>query len=897
MVWTTIFTLLQAPLARGGPLMRPIKLAADERNISLTWGLPNDGYLDSFHSSRGPWPSSQHLPSKQLLQTVYALRLAKTEALLRARKGFLELLAPGDRHAPYAPVPQEVKDVFLNGEHKILQIAHLVRQLELDGVVRSAQERVANRREVFITLSTMAIALSQMDRLVRFLDREIFVDNASYQKMLKKLAIRHGKIGYWSGLTDKNYGKAHGMLKKKLRKQLKLPELIESILAQRSFLLNRYPLLGVKLEDEACELYQCLYQKLAKKLDLPDLNGRMSSQHIDFNQIKEVDLSQTYKGQAEQNLLLLSQHREQALREVTPLFDQGIYVALQGNFLFLKNLNSQVYFWDNPEPYFIMALDERNWRSLSEDNHFFWINSQVFEQGKRELLAMVEARGERQKLIAQTLEYISWGLMGVGAVAWLSGWGGPALMVLSRSVARIAFLASGVSYGLKSGLNYINSRRYEQLSRQLYVADVNQDYYEVQRSYYLVSAQNYQEIAYVVGSLVLFGRDIIFKSLASLFRPMRVVGEKSLALTQETRKFLRTRLVVAKDSVWMKFAYYRRLLGRSSKALQPQRTQSGLARLLERNAAGMATSSEGIRATIRNNPLIKKALDKVFGRFIGVRNSIRASSFIKREVMVEFLACIASEVVVRGDKFLAEFPHVVFNMVWALGITFKISSQTHANVIKRMERGAGSPSVQPGNNLSSQLRAHSKNWKKKAPPIWGVAGQPLELKTVLRNWAKNSWQLGTSVAWVSALMSGTLLLAPLVRGEEVTSTDVVKAMETFFWMTSLVAITSPPRSQWVASRINTRIDNLYYRRYSYLGGNKWIKMAEDVKIPISIGNNSIGLMSLAYILRERGIQSDQRVYGNDVIYIYNESNRQNANYLFPIILSEEPAGEALTEHS
>ena len=351
-VWTVIFTLLHAPLVRGGPLMRPIKLAIDERDISLAPGLPNDGYLDSFHSSRGPWPSSQHLPSKQLLQTVYALRLAKTESLLRARKGFLELLAPGDEHAPYAPVPQEVKDIFLNGEHRILQIAHLVRQLELDGVVRSAEERVANRQEVFITLSTMAIALSQMDRLVRFLDREIFVDNASYHEMLKKLAIEHGKIGYWSGFPHKNYGKAHGILKKKLREQLKLPELIENILAQRSFLLNRYPLLGVKLKDEACELYQCLYQKLAKQLDLPDLNGRMSSRHIDFNQIKEVDLSQTYQGQAEQNLLLLSRHQEQALREVTPLFDQGIHIALQGNFLFLKKLNSQGLFLGPPRTLF-----------------------------------------------------------------------------------------------------------------------------------------------------------------------------------------------------------------------------------------------------------------------------------------------------------------------------------------------------------------------------------------------------------------------------------------------------------------------------------------------------------------------------------------------------------------
>ena len=544
-----------------------------------------------------------------------------------------------------------------------------------------------------------------------------------------------------------------------------------------------------------------------------------------------------------------------------------------------------------------MALDERNWQSLSEDNHFFWINQQVFEQGKRELLAMIETRGERQKLITQTLEYISWGLMGVGAVAWLSGWGGPALMVLSRSVARIAFLASGVSYGLKGGFNYINSRRYEQLSRQLYVADINQNYYEVQRSYHLVSAQDYQEIAYVVGSLVLFGRDIIFKSLAYLFRPIKVVGKKSLALTQETRKFLRTRLVVAKNSVWMKFAYYRRLLERSSKALQPQRTQAGLAHLLERNAARMAASSDEIRATIRHNHLIKKALDKVLGNFAGVKNSILASSFIKRELMVEFLACIASEVLIRGDKFLAEFPHVVFNMVWALGITFKISSQTYANVIKRVERGVEPPFVQSGNNLFSQFRARSKLWRKNAPPIWGIADQPLELKAVLRNWAKNSWQLGTSVAWVSALMNGVLLLAPLVRGEEVTSTDVVKAMETFFWMTSIVAITSPPRSQWVASRINPRVDNLYHRRYSRLGGKKWLEMAEDVKIPISIGNNSIGLMSMTYVLRERGIQSDQRVYGNDVIYIYNESNRQNANYLFPVILSAEPAGEVLTERS
>ena len=163
MVWSNIFFLLLSPVSFGG-----IQGSLPNQDISIGHGTPNEGYLDSFHSTLAPWDSHFSQGSKELLQTVYALRFLKTQELLKARKGYFELLSPGDRPIPYSFVPPEVKKIFLNGPQKILQIDHLVRQLESGIISRSSQERLKNRKKVFTTLNAMTISLLQMERLIRF---------------------------------------------------------------------------------------------------------------------------------------------------------------------------------------------------------------------------------------------------------------------------------------------------------------------------------------------------------------------------------------------------------------------------------------------------------------------------------------------------------------------------------------------------------------------------------------------------------------------------------------------------------------------------------------------------------------------------------------------------------
>ena len=859
--WIVIFVLLHSHLALGmgeESIIRPIQLAASDQDLAIGNGIPNRGYLDSFHSTIGGWHHDPHLGSRELLQTVYALRLTKTEELLRARKGYLELLSPGDEYAPYTPVPREVKNIFLNGDRKILQIEHLVRQLEEEGTVRPASERIDNRKKVLTTLNVKAISLSQMDRLIRFLSREIFEDNPSYGRMLEELAIKHKTIiSNPDWIVYKNYTKASKILRQRLRKKFNISELLENILAQRTALLNQYPLLGAKItDDENCELYQCLYRKLSTALHLPDLRVKMSSAHIDFATAEGIDLDATYQKQAERNLELLSQKKDVAYYFTAPIFDRGIRVALHGNFEFLKQLNSQSYFWDHREPYFLLALNEKNWQQLGNGRTFFWIHPEVFAKGEAELMALVKEQGDQQKLIARYLQYISWGLIGAGAIVWPIGWAGVGVMVTTRTVSLTFLILSGASDGLKAYLDHINHERYGELAQQLYVADIKQGYYGVQKDYRLIAEQDYREVAYAVGNFVLLATGPLFKASQYLFRPIIKAGEKTLALSRERIVFLRGKISALKHSALAKFAYYRQLIHRSEQTLHTGKVPHNLEHLLAQNAKKSGMSVKAIKALVTNHPLLSKAWDKI--------KLIPQSDFVRRELMVKLVAVVASEVLVRQDKFIEEFPHVLFNALFALGGKLILTAQTH----------------------------HAKI------PIWPDPGKPFIFKTFFRNSVKNIKQLAIPIMWVAGLLNGGVLLhQSLIKGEEITQEDVMKRMETFFWI-MLYSLQSPMRSQLTKKKINPAIDRLYRhypRRHSQLDIKKGTanasKWSEDIKISVAIADNMIGMISMSYLLRTRGIQSNETVYqfppwplGEEMVYIYNESNQKNAHYLFPVIL-------------
>ena len=882
--WINIFVLLHSPLALGkgssGLFTQPVQLPARDQGLSIGHGVPNRGYLDSSHSSVGPWYHDPHLGSRELLQTVYALRLIKTEELLRARKGYLELLAPGDEYAPHAPVPQEVKNIFLNGDRKILQIEHLVRQLEEEGTVRPAPERIDNRKKVLTTLNLKAISLSQMDRLIRFLSQEIFEDNPSYDRMLEELAIKHKAIiasnPDWG--VHKNYTKANKILRQRLWEKFNISELLENILAQRTALLNQYPLLGAKITDDDydCELYQCLYQQLSKALHLPDLRVKMSSAHIDFATAEEIDLDATYQKQGERNLELLSQKKDVADYFTAPIFDRGIRVALHGNFEFLKQLNSQSYFWDHRKPYFLLALNEKNWQQLGNGRTFFWIHPEVFAKGEAELMALVKEQGDQQELTAQYLQYISWGLMGAGVLtaAWLTGgWGAPFVIGIVRTVSITSFLLSGVSDGLKAYLNHINHKRYGELAQQLYVADIKQGYYGVQKDHRLIAEQDYREMAYAAGTIVLFGTGPLFKASQYLFRPIIKAGEKTLALPQQRIVFLRGKISALKRSVLAKFAYYRQLIRRSEQVLnfntEQVQVQQKLSHLISQNAHKLGTSAKAIKTLVTKNSLISKALDKI--------KLIAQDDFVRREFIVGFVAAIISEVMVRQDKFLEEFPFVLFNIAFALGVTFNIARQTHNALPKD---------------------ALAKIVGSRPPPIWPGPGQPLVYKTFFRNWFKNSTQLSVPVMWIAGLFNGGLLLhQSLIKGKEITQEDMTKAMETFLGMMLLVSACSPVRSQLIGKKINPAIDRFYQQRYPNISPNQLAQLSQGMKIPVSIGNHMLGRISMSYILRRRGVQSSEEIYRlpgwpfeDDITYVYHESNQKNANYLFPVILDSANPG-------
>ena len=819
LIWINIFVFVHGhaavyslPIATGAPSnSNPYPQAVTGK------GIPNQGYLDSFHRSIGEWPwpeinigeecpewlaGSGWFPcsgwgSKELNITAQAMRLTKVQELLRARKAYLEMMDPEAEYAPKRIVPREVERIFVHPDgSKIMQIQTLLGQLQREGVVRSKEERRENRRKVFETFNVLAISLSQMDRLIRFFDHEIFEDNPSFERMVKNMVREREDLkrrSYWSGREIDTYeGRARRELKSKLRKQLKLAEVMENILAYRTHMLDRHPLLGVELSHHDCILYQCLYNSLQEGLHLPDLRGKMRDPTIDFTTAREVGLKETDQKQAQRNLQLLSEHQHGAYTLSAPIYDEAIEIALEGNYNFLQELCSQRRFADNQEPYLVMALDARAWERLV-DGRFIWIDSEVFAKGKREIEAIIKARGDWEHLVAKTLEYASWSLIGIAGLTFLSGFG-PLAMPVAQSLALKAFVLSGVTYGIKFTLGHINHKRYGELARNLYVATNQQSYYGIQEDYRLIVKREYQEAAYVLGQAVFFGGRFV-KPIKALFKKVHDVGEKTLALSRQRVRQMSSKLKSAKDSVLMKFAHFRRLLGKSSAILNNRSLYNKVAgptKLLKHNAAKLGISAVEIRNKIKGNPLVKKALDKI----VGPLKVVRGSRFVRRELTVEFVAALGSEVVLRGDKFFEEFDYVMLNMLFSMGIVYNISAQTFRNSLAGVTTS-------------------------RVPSIFPRNGGPVKFnKRLWNSYKANAKQLGKPSLALAATLNAGLLALCLMRGDELDEKDVLKGLEAVFWMTAFTALTSPVRSRrWRCGPIGPLINFIWQDFPRFISAN------------------------------------------------------------------------------
>ena len=805
-------------------------------------GLPARGYLDSYHPGLGPWPFDTSEWSEELVKTALALRLNKVEELLLARKGYLELLHPDDSHVPYLIVPREVKDVFLQGPYQMVQVAHLVKQLE-EGTKNSNKERIENRKKVFESLTLFSLSLVQMDRLIRFFSEEIFEGNDSFDRMVKKSVKERGTATYWGGFPSwMETKKIRQELREKLAEKLKISEVLENILAQKAFMLNRYPLLGVEVKDLDCHIYQCIYQELQRKLKLPNLRMQMSSNYIDFKIAREIKIHHTFQRQLENNLKIMADNRQNILQFVEPLYDRGIRLSLEGNFNFLQDLCREGYFWDNFNPYLIMALDHSNWEKLLSGDGFFWIDKEVLIQGKKELLALLNYYGEREKLKEQVLRYAAHGIMGLGTVALLAGWigpVGPVAMAVIRGVTQWTFLSSGALYAGKAWLISLNNKRYAKLAENLYIGSVRNTSYQIKEDHRIILKQNYRDIAFAVSSVIFILGGSMIQSLSNLLQPVVAVTKGGVVLTQRSIKFLQGRLALARNAVLMRFPHFGNLLSRASNLLGSYRDSLGsfhknFSRLINHNAAKVGMTSQDIVGKVHSHSMLSRAIKQVVGDFSAFK-----SSFVRREVIVKFLASLYSEIVVRGEDFLREIDYVALNISFSLFMTFRISAQV-------------------SKDFSSNILKNAKG---------------LFFPSIIS----------------SALFTAGNTLINIKNGNDISHEEALKAVEACALMMVTSIFTSPLRAQLVGGKLNKMVEKFYGRRFTGVPTGTLKVWASDAKVALAIYSRMLVSVPLIYLMKKRGIQSKDKFYGSGIVYSYNESNSENVKFLFPVILGVQEA--------
>lgn len=880
----------------------------------------NNNWIDSHHkidSNRGYNGSF----SQKTQKILYILRQQKTRELLNGRKALLELLDPALEAGMYYQVPRNVKNIFTSPGREIREVQILIDQVE-SGPQLSNRDRLGNREKVFKELILISLNLNYMDKAIKFVVDEIWKNNESFERIWKdrqgRLCTpemhRHARYGRGVFVCSHSAKSVKERVTRELIEEHGISELVQSMMAARLNLLNSYPMLAVKYKDdvtsENIEVYRQIYKRIEKYFEvnritniLPDLEHEVDSNHIDFNSNREIEISMNSYIQeklaaaiphvvpgSEGHISLSRADRGRSrliYQGIKEVFDIALVKQLDANTNFLRDLNSRISIDSNSDPYKLLVLNELNWQKMIRTFSLWMETNGILaadiEIAKTETIQRIERERFLKERRQRILNYISIGLFAVsillpviGALA-VAG----AIVLSSATIAAlftagtISALLSGITFAAETILNHLDHKRFAELTRDLFISTRESSDYQTQHDSRIVADRSVTGVVMVAVIGVLFLRGPLAKIFGTIFQTAGAVSTGFVRLTAEQVEKIRNLVRTIRSTAIANFSLMKYFLAvAASIAFVP--------------AQGIKLF---LRSSMRASGMTKRALVNLLKRTPYYEGLMHAGTreLWRTEMFVEFLAAMVGEYLARGENFWDEIGYVMFNTVFALGVTTKI-------VFSSKGMRADQQRAARNDDMWDHVLGPKNTTLNNVPGAGRVFRPASGTQQRWGSWAGAHWRstlkLGYEVSKVAVIMNTIMLsykyIIHLLEGGEPFDAEVeemlVNTLLTTGIMVGMVSAVSPAKSQWVYQRANPAIDRAFARA-------GLSNLSAHFRVPLSMGNNVIGTFSLASVLKASGIQGghgggEGPDFFEDFMYVYDNPNLHNAEFLYPYILNE-----------
>lgn len=577
---------------------------------------------------------------------------------------------------------------------------------------------------------------------------------------------------------------------------------------------------------------------------------------------------------------------EKVFNELLPLFNFTIEQQLESNWNFLQTLNGSISIETNSMPFKLLALNESNWIVMK--NVFqFWINPDYLDQAKEFILQRIEEdkqdREKRQQMInsfAMGFFKASMIALGIGFIAMLALFAVP--LALLGSIIGGAFMfsaatgiTSGVFFAIKAWRDVQFNNKMKKLTNDLYLSTNDSGDYDTKHDYRIMSKKSHREFIFAAVLGILFLRGPIARGLNFIGSKVWTFGKNLIGVPlKKVNAGLRS-ISELRKTLLGALPFMRQTLNAAEKGLRKARNgRTSYTDYLEASSRKSGRSQRSLKGIVTNSHIFKD-LQKLF-------SNPQNFAVWKTEMFVEFMAAMVGEKLARGEDFWDEFGWVMFNTLFAMVVVTKILSHSHNMPVSMWTRAFGR-----GQGTILQRVGG-----------FGVAH------------VRSTISLGTEVLKVATVFNAVAFLIRVGSYMVECSTNphmdcenideeakhlLSSAIQSTLIMTGLISVVSPAKGQLVYRHINGSIDKVYEKFGTIFPNSSLAFKNIDAIVPISIGNNTIGTFTMAYVLKSLNLQGGHgpaggdhgsAILGHDASYIYAEKNKRNAQYLYPFILED-----------
>lgn len=848
--------------------------------IQLNFGLPNDGYLDNFHDSKLIKGATKEV---QMEYSFYALRNLSVLKLLKSRKALKEIIGSESilqemGHAYRVKnlsfdVPKEVKDLY-QGKHEIIEISEDISWLGGEDQQKLQSFDGSFSLEKRINLMTGLVALSiqliKYDGLIKYVREDIW-PKAFPDKVARKF------------------------LKKKYKENYHLAQLENQLIGQRDGILLKYHILGT--EEKKIPLYKRIYKYLEERHEFPSADIRLTPELPIFVDGQDVKLPTNLEDLISSKMIevMQDQNKSRLYKEIDPMIEKSLIILLKNNTEALRKLTAPVHYSDDEDIFMYLSLSESLWAETKKYySHLAeYIN---FDQGNihayslrydSELLKSTLKKVAIEVGVALTIiSAIFTGgstLFAGGAAA-----GGVGASATAATLATAASLTGGASGALLLGqsiYSYAQARQYSEYAQNFFYGSADLASLDEVKGMAKIEESEFRSMIF---SLILVGAPTAAIRVLSKTQNVIVIGGRRLVFLRPEMFTKLEEIIKASKDKFVQLGQLGNALLRSNlntliKATGQTTRVAELEVMIARAAEYTGMTVAKAKEIIKSTPQVQHLMNWYSGKIAA--NPLFMVQMV-REIGVELVVQMASEIIVRGDAFWDEFPYVIANMLISVGLITALVSKSTAS--------AGNSKMMFDVLLDKRSGFFAKGISS--------AQKAEALKESFKIFYKTGKDLAVTGFGVSMVMSGGVETVQYLKepGKEEVLERFKRVLGTSLFYGLFMGVSSNLRSQaingWLEPSLASKMGKKAMAKAGVLDPSveqimnaaKTSREQNTLMTGISFSNNLFGTFTSSWMLHETGLQTPEKVESTfeetlKGIYMRFDTHNNNAEYLFDFI--------------